>query len=139
MLIETHKFDEKQEKALYQYCLDELKDRNIAMHGYNKFKKLLLTDKNYSLVSFGKTVFFIKFENDEVEFHVMGKELNAFAFINNVYKLINYTKNLNVKAIKTFSNAIVFEKLFQRSKLNATKDYRVGPDGVNYNHYRLEY
>ena len=100
---------------------------------------MLLATKTCQLYRQGNIVFFLMLKNNEVEFHSMGQETSAFAFIRCIYKLIDYVKTLNVSAITTYGNDVVFEKLYDRVLVRATKDLKVAQDGVTYNHYRLEF
>lgn len=125
-------------KIVYSYYLNNYKDRTKTMDEYKKLNMLLAT-KQAHLVQSNNIVFLLTQANNEIEFHSMGEETSAFAFIKNIYKLIDYVKTLNVRAIKTYGNNPVFDKLFQRVSVAATKDIQVGPDGTTYSYYRLEF
>ena len=125
-------------RIVYTYYLNNYKDRLKTMDEYKKLNMLLAT-KQAQLVQSNNIVFLLTQANDEIEFHSMGEETSAFAFIKNIYKLIDYVKTLNVRAIKTYGNNPVFDKLFQRVSVAATKDIQVGPDGITYSYYRLEF
>ena len=125
-------------RIVYTYYLNNYKDRLKTMDEYKKLNMLLAT-KQAQLVQSNNIVFLLTQANDEIEFHSMGEETSAFAFIKNIYKLIDYVKTLNVRAIKTYGNNPVFDKFFQRVSVAATKDIQVGPDGITYSYYRLEF
>jgi len=137
------RFDDLKDKEIneivFNYYLNEYKDNKIAIKEYSKLNTLISKDSSAKLIRIGNTVFFLKFNNNEVEFHSMGQELTAFAFIRNIYKLIDYVQGLKVRAITTYGNDPVFEKLYQRVLVKATKEKKVAPDGVAYNYYRLEF
>lgn len=125
-------------KIVFNYYLKECADPQQAMAEYKKLNMLLAT-KTCQLYRQGNIVFLLMLKNNEVEFHSMGQETSAFAFIRCIYKLIDYAKTLNVSAITTYGNDVVFEKLYDRVLVRATKDLKVALDGVTYNHYRLEF
>jgi hypothetical protein len=100
---------------------------------------LISKDVSSKLIRIGNIVFLLKFNNNEVEFHSMGEETSAFAFIRCIYKLIDYVQELKVRSISTYGNDPVFEKLYERVLVSAKKDKKVGPDGMTYNYYRLEF
>jgi hypothetical protein len=108
------------------------------MEEYKKLNMLLATHQAV-LVQSNNIVFLLTQDNNEIEFHSMGQETSAFAFIKNIYRLIDYVKTLNVRAIKTYGNNPVFDKLFLRVSVDATRDIKVGPDGIAYSYYRLEF
>lgn len=125
-------------KIVFNYYLEEFADPCQAMAEYKKLNTVLANGVG-QLYRQGNIVFFLHVKDQEVEFHSMGQETSAFAFIRCIYKLINYAKTLNVKSIYTYGNSAVFEKLYDRVLVNATKDLKVAQDGVTYNHYRLEF
>jgi len=125
-------------KIVFNYYLKEFADPRQAMAEYKKLNTVLANGVG-QLYRQGNIVFFLHVKDQEVEFHSMGQETSAFAFIRCIYKLINYAKTLNVKSISTYGNSAVFEKLYDRVLVNATKDLKVAQDGVTYNHYRLEF
>lgn len=131
--------NERENKIVYDYFCDQYNDVKASVDECEKLKFLITHDKKYQIVSFGNIVFLLKIENNEVEFHSMGKEKSAFAFIKNIYKLIDYVKELKVSAICTYGNDIVFEKLYERVLVNASKEIKVYHDGNAYNYYRLEF
>jgi hypothetical protein len=137
------RFDDLMDKEIneivFNYYLQNYKDQSVALREYAKLNMLITKDNATKLIRIGNIVFFLKFNNDEVEFHSMGQETTAFAFIKNIYKLIDYVQPLKVRAITTYGNDPVFEKLYQRVLVKATKEKKVAPDGVAYNYYRLEF
>jgi hypothetical protein len=126
-------------KIIYNYYLNHYKDNNIANMEYKKLEYVLNNNKNFKLISFGNIVFLLKIENDDVEFHSMGKEDSVFAFVKDVHKLINYVKQMNVKSISSYSNDVVFKKVVKRLNLNIKNELNAGPDGTTYNYYKLEF
>ena len=130
--------DKEINKIVFNYYLKQYPNHRQAMAEYKKLNMLLAT-KTCQLYRQGNIVFFLMLKNNEVEFHSMGQETSAFAFIRCIYKLIDYVKTLNVSAITTYGNDVVFEKLYDRVLVTATKDLKVAQDGVTYNHYRLEF
>jgi hypothetical protein len=125
-------------KIVYTYYLNNYKDRSKTMAEYKKLNMLLAT-KQAQLVQSNNIVFLLTQADNEIEFHSMGEETSAFAFIKNIYRLIDYVKTLNVRAIKTYGDNPVFDKLFLRVNVDATRDIKVGPDGTTYSYYRLEF
>jgi hypothetical protein len=123
---------------VFNYYLKQYPNPRQAMAEYKKLN-MLLDNKTCQLCRYGNIVFFLMLKNNEVEFHSMGQETSAFAFIRGIYKLIDYVKTLNVSAITTYGNDVVFEKLYERVLVQATKDFKVAPDGVAYSYYRLEF
>lgn len=131
--------DKEIRKIVYNYFCDHYKNQQ---RGFDELKKLntkMKLSPNTKLVKFGKIVFLLKLDNDEIEFHSMGKETSTFAYIKDLHQLCNYAKGLNVRAVYSYSNDSVFEVIFRRIKLNFTRDLKVGPDGNTYNYYRLEF
>lgn len=126
------------EKIIYDYYIDIHKDKVLANKEYNNLWYLLDTDTNYQLISYGKIVFLLKFQNNKVEFHSMGKEDSAFAFANDIRKLIKYVKELGVDTISTYGNNKIFEQVAKRLKLNIKQELDVGSDGLTYNYYKME-
>ena len=131
--------DKEINKIVFQYYLENYKDSKIAVKEYSKLNMLINKDNSTRIIRIGNIVFLLKFDNDQVEFHSMGHEESAFAFIRSIYKLIDYVRALKVRSISTYGNDPVFEKLYQRVLVAATKDLKVGPDGMTYNYYRLEF
>jgi hypothetical protein len=131
--------DKEINRIVFKYYLQHYKDSSIAIKEYAKLNTLIRTDNAAKLIRIGNIVFLLKFNNNEVEFHSMGQETSAFAFIRNIYKLIDYVRTLKVSAINTYGNDPVFEKLYERVLVQAQKENRVGPDGMTYNYYRLEF
>ena len=131
--------DKEINKIVFQYYLQNYKDNKIAVKEYAKLNMLISKDVSSKLIRIGNIVFLLKFNNNDVEFHSMGKETSAFAFIRCIYKLIDYVQELKVCSISTYGNDPVFEKLYERVLVNAKKDKKVGPDGMTYNYYRLEF
>jgi len=131
--------DKEINEIVFKYYLENYKDSKIAVKEYSKLNMIINKDNLTRLIRIGNIVFLLKFKDNEVEFHSMGHEQSAFAFIRNIYKLIDYVKALGVRAIMTYGNDPVFEKLYQRVLVAATKDIKVGPDGMTYNYYRLEF
>lgn len=123
---------------VFKYYLKQYSNPDQAFREYKKLNTVLAHGVG-ELYRQGNIVFFITQRDNELEFHSMGQETSAFAFIRCVYKLIDYAKTLNVRAITTYGNDVVFEKLYDRVSVRATKDSKVGPDGIAYNHYRLEF
>ena len=68
----------------------------------------------------------------------MGKETSVFAYIKNIYRLIDHVKQQNIKVIASYGNDTIFYKIYQRMKYNIEMTTKIGPDGQNYNYYRLE-
>jgi hypothetical protein len=139
MKIETTQFIPEKEKIIYNYYVNYYKDESLANKEYNSLWYLLDTDSNHQLVTFGKIVFLLKFQNNKVEFHSMGKEPSIFAFANDVRKLINYVKQLGIKEIYSYSNDRAFELVIKRLNMGIKKELDVGPDGLTYTYYRLEF
>jgi hypothetical protein len=131
--------DKEINEIVFKYYLENYKDSKIAVKEYAKLNMILNKDSSAKLIRIGNIVFLLNFNNDEVEFHSMGHETSAFAFIRCIYKLINYVQGLKVRSISTYGNDPVFEKLYQRVLVSAKKDIKVGPDGMTYNYYRLEF
>ena len=123
---------------VFKYYLKQYSNHDEAMREYKKLNTVLASGVG-QLYRQGNIVFFITQRDNELEFHSMGQETSAFAFIRCIYKLIDYVKTLNVSAITTYGNDVVFEKLYDRVLVQATKDLKVAQDGVTYNHYRLEF
>jgi hypothetical protein len=137
------KFDNLTDKAIteivFRYYLENYPDRKQAIKEYAKLNMLMATDQSTQLLRIGRIVFLLSFREGEVEFHSMGRETSAFAFIRSIYKLIDFVRGLQVTSISTYGNDPVFEKLYDRVLVEAKKDIRVGPDGMTYNYYRLEF
>lgn len=131
--------DKEINEIVFKYYLKEYKISRIAVKEYSKLNMLIRNDNSTKLIRIGNIVFLLKFKGDEVEFHSMGEESSPFAFIRCIYKLIDYVQGLKVRAISTYGNDPVFEKLYQRVLVKAKKDIKVGPDGMTYNYYRLEF
>jgi hypothetical protein len=131
--------DKEINKIVFNYYLQNYNDNKIAVKEYTKLNMLIQSDATAKLIRIGNIVFLLKFNNNEVEFHSMGQETSAFAFIRNIYKLIDYVKGLKVSAVNTYGNDPVFEKLYERVLVKARKENKVGPDGMTYNYYRLEF
>ena len=131
--------DKEINEIVFKYYLQNYKDSKIAIKEYSKLNMLIKNDNTTKIIRIGNIVFLLKFKGDEVEFHSMGEETSAFAFIRCIYKLIDYVQGLKVRAISTYGNDPVFEKLYQRVLVKAKKDKKVGPDGMTYNYYRLEF
>ena len=131
--------DKEINEIVFKYYLQNYKDSKIAIKEYAKLNMILNKDNSAKLMRIGNIVFLLNFNKDEVEFHSMGHETNAFAFIRCIYKLIDYVQGLKVRSISTYGNDPVFEKLYQRVLVSAKKDKKVGPDGMTYNYYRLEF
>ena len=131
--------DKQINEIVFKYYLQNYKDSKIAIKEYSKLNMLISNDNTTKIIRIGNIVFLLKFKGDEVEFHSMGEETSAFAFIRCIYKLIDYVQALKVRAISTYGNDPVFEKLYQRVLVSAKKDKKVGPDGMTYNYYRLEF
>jgi hypothetical protein len=131
--------DKEINEIVFKYYLENYKDSKIAVKEYAKLNMILNKDNSAKLMRIGNIVFLLNFDKDEVEFHSMGHETSAFAFIRNIYKLIDYVRGLKVRSISTYGNDPVFEKLYQRVLVSAKKDIKVGPDGMTYNYYRLEF
>ena len=131
--------DKEINEIVFRYYLKEYKISRIAVKEYSKLNMLIRNDNSTKLIRIGNIVFLLKFNGDEVEFHSMGEESSPFAFIRCIYKLIDYVQGLKVRAISTYGNDPVFEKLYERVLVSAKKDKKVGPDGITYNHYRLEF
>jgi hypothetical protein len=131
--------DKEINKIVFQYYLENYKDSKIAVKEYAKLNMLLNKNNSTKIIRIGNIVFLLNFNNDDVEFHSMGHETSAFAFIRNIYKLIDYVQGLKVRSISTYGNDPVFEKLYQRVLVSAKKENKVGPDGMTYNYYRLEF
>lgn len=124
---------------VFNYYLKACPHRSAAFEEYKKLNTMLMRDSTKKLHRINNTVFLLSLHNTECEFHSMGQETSAFAFIKNIYKLIDYARTLNVSAITTYGTDPVFEKLFQRVSVAATRDIQVGPDGTTYSYYRLEF
>ena len=137
------RFDDLMDKEIneivFKYYLENYKDKGVAVKEYAKLNMLISKNDENKLIRIGNIVFFLKFKDNEVEFHSMGHEESAFAFIRCIYKLIDYVQGLKVRAISTYGNDPVFEKLYERVLVKAKKENKVGPDGITYNHYRLEF
>jgi len=137
------RFDDLMDKEIneivFKYYLQNYEDRKVAVKEYTKLNMLITNNSENKLIRIGNIVFFLKFNNDEVEFHSMGQEDSAFAFIRCIYKLIDYVQAMKVRSISTYGNDPVFEKLYERVLVKAKKDKKVAPDGITYNHYRLEF
>ena len=131
--------DKEINEIVFKYYLENYKDSRVAVKEYAKLNTIISQDDSAKLIRIGNIVFFLKFKNNEVEFHSMGEESSAFAFIRCIYKLIDYVQGLKVRAISTYGNDPVFEKLYQRVLVKATKEKKVMPDGMTYNYYRLEF
>jgi hypothetical protein len=131
--------DKEINEIVFKYYLKEYKISRIAIKEYSKLNMLIRNDNSTKLIRIGNIVFLLKFKDNEVEFHSMGEESSPFAFIRCIYKLIDYVQGLKVRAISTYGNDPVFEKLYQRVLVKAKKDIKVGPDGMTYNYYRLEF
>jgi len=131
--------DKEINEIVFKYYLKEYKISRIAIKEYSKLNMLIKNDNTTKLIRIGNIVFLLKFNNNEIEFHSMGEETSAFAFIRCIYKLIDYVQELKVRAISTYGNDPVFEKLYERVLVSAKKDKKVGPDGMTYNYYRLEF
>ena len=131
--------DKEINEIVFNYYLKEYKISRIAVKEYSKLNMLIRNDNSTKIIRIGNIVFLLKFKGDEVEFHSMGEESSPFAFIRCIYKLIDYVQGLKVRAISTYGNDPVFEKLYQRVLVKAKKDIKVGPDGMTYNYYRLEF
>ena len=137
------KFDDFADKAIteivFRYYLENYPDRKQAIREYAKLNMMMAKDPSTRLIRIGNIVFLLSFREDEVEFHSMGRETSAFAFIRSIYKLIDLVRGLQVSSISTYGNDPVFEKLYDRVLVEAKKDIRVGPDGMTYNYYKLEF
>ena len=131
--------DKEINEIVFNYYLKEYKLHRIAVKEYSKLNMLIKNDNTTKIIRIGNIVFLLKFLGDEVEFHSMGEETSAFAFIRCIYKLIDYVQGLKIRAISTYGNDAVFEKLYERVLVKAKKDKKVGPDGMTYNYYRLEF
>ena len=131
--------DKEIKKIVYNYFCDYYKNQQ---RGFDEFKKLntkMKLSPNTKLVKFGNIVFLLKLDDNEIEFHSIGKETSTFAYIKDLHQLCDYAKSLNVKAVYSYSNDSIFETIFRRIKLNFTQDLKVAPDGRTYNYYRLEF
>lgn len=125
-------------RIVFNYYQEQYPDPHRAMREYARLNMLL--DQGVGrLYHEGRTVFFLDLQGTEIEFHSMGHETSAFAFVKNIYRLIDYVRTLPVTAIRTYGDNPVFEKLFQRVSVSATRDRQVGPDGHTYSYYRLEF
>ena len=134
------KSDQSTMKRVYDYFIDHYGDRRTAINEFNKLKMILDNYDNHKLVSFGNLIFVLKTENNEVEFHIMGKTTSVFALYKDIHRLINYVKTLNMKSIWSYgNNDPIFEKVGHRLKLDIKKELKIGPDGNTYNYYRLEF
>jgi hypothetical protein len=137
------KFDDFADKAVteivFKYYLENYPDRKQAIREYAKLNMMIATDPSTQLIRIGRIVFLLSFRDREVEFHSMGRETSAFAFIRSIYKLIDLVRGLQVSSISTYGNDPVFEKLYDRVLVKAKKDIKVGPDGMTYNYYKLEF
>tara|TARA_R110002126_G_scaffold106670_3_gene241833 strand:+ start:967 stop:1383 length:417 start_codon:yes stop_codon:yes gene_type:complete len=131
--------DKEINKIVFQYYLENYKDSKIAIKEYAKLNMILNKDNSTKIIRIGNIVFLLNFNKDDVEFHSMGHETSAFAFIRCIYKLIDYVQGLKVRSISTYGNDPVFEKLYERVLVSAKKENKVGPDGMTYNYYRLEF
>jgi hypothetical protein len=131
--------DKEINEIVFNYYLKEYKISRIAIKEYAKLNMLIKSDNSTKLIRIGNIVFLLKFKDNEVEFHSMGEESSPFAFIRSIYKLIDYVQAMKVKSISTYGNDPVFEKLYERVLVRAKKDKKVAPDGITYNHYRLEF
>ena len=131
--------DKEINEIVFNYYLKEYKISRIAVKEYSKLNMLIRNDNSTKLIRIGNIVFLLKFNNNEVEFHSMGHEDSPFAFIRSIYKLIDYVEELKVRSISTYGNDPVFEKLYERVLVKAKKDIKVGPHGMTYNYYRLEF
>lgn len=131
--------DKEINEIVFNYYLKEYKISRIAIKEYAKLNMLIKNSDTNKLIRIGNIVFLLKFDNNDVEFHSIGEESSPFAFIRCIYKLIDYVQGLKVKSISTYGNDPIFEKLHERVLVKAKKDKKVGPDGITYNYYRLEF
>jgi len=133
------KEDKEINEIVYNYFSNHYKNQQQAFEEFKKLNTKMKLSPNTKLVKFGNIVFLLKLDNDEIEFHSIGKETSTFAYIKDLHELVDYAKKLNVKAVYSYSNDSVFEIIFRRIKLNFTQDLKVAPDGNTYNYYRLEF
>ena len=133
------KEDKEINEIVYNYFSNHYKNQQRAFDEFKKLNTKIKLSPNTKLVKFGKIVFLLKLDQDEIEFHSMGKETSTFAYIKDLHKLCDYAQGLNVKAVYSYSNDSIFETIFRRIKLNFTQDLKVAPDGNTYNYYRLEF
>jgi len=130
--------DKETTEIVFNYYLNEYKHHRLAIKEYKKLNTVLANPMS-KLHRIGNIVFLLTIKDDELEFHSMGQEVNTFAFIKNLYALSEYAKELKVHAMYSYSNDKIFDTIFRRIKLDFTKDIKVGPDGITYNYYRLEF
>lgn len=125
-------------KIVFNYYASVYKDKQKA---FNEFKKLniLLEQNRCKLYRCGNTVFLLTFNDNEIQFHSMGNETSSFKFIKNLKNLFDLARSIGAKAISSYSNEEIFDKIVTRMNLGITKDIRVNPDGITYNYYRLEF
>jgi hypothetical protein len=133
------KEDKEINEIVYNYFSNYYKNQQQAFEEFKKLNTKMKLNPNTKLVKFGNIVFLLKLDDDEIEFHSIGKETSTFAYIKDLHELCDYEKKLNVKAVYSYSNDSVFEIIFRRIKLNFTQDLKVAPDGHTYNYYRLEF
>ena len=133
------KEDKEINEIVYNYFSNHYKNQQRAFEEFKKLNTKMKLSPNTKLVKFGNIVFLLKLDEDEIEFHSIGKETSTFAYIKDLHELCDYAKGLNVKAVYSYSNDSVFETIFRRIKLNFTQDLKVAPDGNTYNYYRLEF
>jgi hypothetical protein len=131
--------DKEINEIVFNYYLKEYKISRIAIKEYTKLNMLIKNSNTNKLIRIGNIVFLLKFKDDDVEFHSMGHEDSPFAFIRSIYKLIDYVQGLKFRSISTYGNDPIFEKLYKRVLVKAKKENKVGPDGITYNYYKLEF
>jgi hypothetical protein len=130
--------DKEINKIVFNYYASVYKNKQTA---FNEFKKLnmLLDENKCKLYRSGNTVFLLTFADNEIQFHSMGNETSPFRFIKNLKQLFDLAKSIGAKAISSYSNEEIFDKIVAKMNLGITKDIKVNPDGITYNYYRLEF
>jgi hypothetical protein len=131
--------DKATNEIVFNYYLKEYKNRSQAIEEYKKLNTVLAMSPNKKLLKINNTVFLLSLDNNEIEFHSIGYETSPFKFIRNLKKLFEFARSKGVSAISSYSNEEIFDKIVMKMNLGITKDIKVGPDGITYSYYRLEF
>lgn len=130
--------DKEINKIVFNYYASVYKDKQTTFNEYKKLN-ILLEQNKCKLYRCGNTVFLLTFADNEIQFHSMGNETSSFKFIRNLKNLFDVARAMKVRAISSYSNEEIFDKIVMRMNLGITKDIKVNPDGITYNYYRLEF
>lgn len=125
---------------VYTYYCEHYKNPQQAFDEYKKLNTFIKQHPDSThLVRFGRIVFLLKSTTEGIEFHSLGRETSGLAYVKNIRALIDYVQALGANALYSYSTDPGFDIVMRRMRLDITKDIRVGPDGVTYSYYRLEF